>query len=183
MSEHSQQPMAGDESVRAHSFDGIQEFDKRLPNWWLWTLYVMVLFSFGYWFYYQWPGPGNVISAGEWLDREMTRIEVEASTRAGGDLNDAQLWKMSQDPQIVASGRTTFLTTCASCHGPEAKGLIGPNLTDEVWIHGGRPQEIVTMVTKGSLEKGMPQWGPQLGRKKIVEVVSYILSLHTPPAN
>jgi cytochrome c oxidase cbb3-type subunit 3 len=169
-------PPEDTDRLRHHRFDGIQEFDKRLPNWWLMTLYGSILFWVGYWGYYQWlkagpDGPQEITLA-------MSRIEA-ARLASAPTTDDPSLWKMSRNPVIVESGRATFNTTCASCHTDKLTGAIGPNLVDRLWIHGGKPAEIYVTVDKGVLAKGMPPWGPILGPKKVSEAVAYILSYHT----
>jgi cytochrome c oxidase cbb3-type subunit 3 len=161
--------------VRAHVFDGIQEYDKRLPNWWLVTLYGAILFWVGYWFYYERAHLGMSNTA--ILEQQLSVIEATRLASAPS-VDDASLWKMSRNPIFIEAGRVTFNGTCASCHAEKMTGAIGPNLIDHLWIHGGRPTEIHTVVTHGVLAKGMPPWGPVLGSKKISEVVAYVLSHH-----
>lgn len=169
----SQPPL--DEPVRPHTFDGIQEYDKRLPNWWLATFYGAIIFWVGYWFYYEHAhlGPTNAAR----VEQQLAAIEA-AKLAAAPALDDASLWKMSRNPVFVEAGRATFNTTCASCHTEKLTGAIGPNLVDHLWIHGGKPTEIYATVTNGVLIKGMPSWGPVLGAKKVSEAVAYILSHH-----
>lgn len=167
--------------VREHVFDGIQEYDNRLPNWWLWTLYGAIVFSIGYWFLGQWNNPEKTSAAR--IDAEMRRIAAVAAANPNAKLTDNDLWKMSQDQTVVAAGAQTFATTCASCHNPDLSGKIGPNLKDAVWIHGGKPLDIVKVLNEGVMAKGMPSWGPVLGKAKIAEVAAFILSHHKPDAN
>ncbi len=164
-----------EDPIRPHTFDGIQEYDKRLPNWWLATLYFAMVFWVGYWFYYHRAHIG--LSQTAVVEQQLAAIEAEklASTPS---IDDASLWKMSRNPVIVEAGRVTFESICASCHNQKLTGGIGPNLVDHLWIHGGHPTEIYHTVTNGVLVKGMPQWGPVLGAKKISEAVAYILSHH-----
>ena len=168
-------PQSDEDPLRPHSFDGIQEYDKRLPNWWLMTLYGAIVFWAAYWFYYERAhlGPTNAAA----VEQELAVIEA-ARLAAAPSLDDASIWKMSRNPIFVAAGRATFNTTCASCHTEKLTGAIGPNLVDRLWIHGGRPTEIYATVTNGVLVKGMPSWGPVLGPKKVSEAVAYILSHH-----
>ena len=165
-----------DDAIRHHSFDGIQEYDKRLPNWWLMTLYGAIVFWVGYWSYYQWFRVG--LDGPQEVAREMAKIEA-ARLASAPTTDDASLWKMSRNPVFVDAGRVTFNTTCASCHTEKLTGAIGPNLVDRLWIHGGNPASLYTVVDKGVLVKGMPAWGPVIGAKKTAEVVAYILSYHT----
>jgi cytochrome c oxidase cbb3-type subunit III len=177
MSDPLQPPPPPEDAFRPHSYDGIREYDKRLPNWWLGTFYGAIVFSIIYWLYYFTTaiGPDDRTV----LAREMARIET-AKLAAISTLDDATLWKMSRNAGFVAAGQATFATTCATCHNIKLTGGIGPNLLDQNWIHGGRPTEIFHTVTTGVPAKGMPTWGPVLGTKKITEVVAYILSHHTP---
>jgi cytochrome c oxidase cbb3-type subunit III len=177
-------PKSPDEDViREHSFDGIQEYDKRLPNWWLLTFYGAIAFWIGYWFYTQDSKLATSDTAA--LEQELGRIEAVKLASSASQLDDGKLWQMSRNAVFVDAGRDTFNTTCASCHQTNLKGVdaggIGPNLVDDTWIHGGLPTDIFKVVDKGVLEKGMPAWGPVIGAKKTSEVVAYILSHHTEP--
>jgi cytochrome c oxidase cbb3-type subunit III len=170
-----------EEPIRPHVYDGIAEYDKRLPNWWLYTLYITIVFWVGYWSYFEWfrAGPSDEQA----LNTAMARIEAAKLTVAKVD--DASLWKMSQNAAFVDAGKAIFATNCAACHLASLRGksesplAIGPDLTDTTWVHGGKPTEIHDLIAKGVLTKGMPAWGPVLGSKKITEVTAYILSKHT----
>jgi cytochrome c oxidase cbb3-type subunit 3 len=165
--------------LRPHEFDGIQEFDKSMPNWWLFTFYASIVFAFAYWAVLHRYGEDT--APGVALSRDMEHSAQEAARKAGV-LNDDILWTMSRNPAVVSSGTQVYRDSCAACHLPDLGGAIGPNLKDQVWIHGGRPMDILKIVTEGVGAKGMPTWGPVLGRQKIAEVVAFVLSHHTPPA-
>ena len=171
-------------SIRHHVFDGIEEFNKRLPNWWLFTLYISIVFAIGYWFYY--AQSGLAIPDGDRVEAEIARIQaVKMSSNVV--IDDPTLWAMSRNPIFVESGKETYLSLCAACHLPSLKGkseslaAIGRDLTDNVWIHGGQPINLYTTVDGGVLDKGMPAWGPVLGTQKSAEVVAFILSHHEAP--
>jgi cytochrome c oxidase cbb3-type subunit III len=173
-------PTPPEDPIRPHVFDGIAEYDKSLPNWWLYTLYVSILFAIGYWGYYEWlkagPNPQQEVVA--------AMAKIEAGKLVAAKVDDATLWKMSQSAAFVDSGRATYAANCAACHLPSLRGkgessaAIGPDLTDTTWLHGGKPTEVLDLITKGVLTKGMPAWGPVLGTKKITEVTAFILSKH-----
>ncbi len=173
MNQHSEEP-----TVRPHTFDGIQEFDQHLPNWWLNTLYGAITFSIIFWFAYQ---IARVVpSDGAQVDTAMAQIAAARMTSTFDVTNDAKFWEMSRNAVFVDAGRTTFNSLCATCHTVNLTGAVGPNLKDHLWLHGGTPKEIFQTVTKGVPVKGMPTWGPVLGTKKTAEVVAYVLSYHTP---
>jgi cytochrome c oxidase cbb3-type subunit 3 len=174
-------PTPPEDPLRPHVFDGIQEYDKRLPNWWLYTLYITIVFWVGYWGYYEWfrggpTGEEEVVAA---------MAKIEANRLVAAKVDDASLWKMSQNAAFVEAGKSIYAANCAACHLVSLRGktesvtAIGPDLTDTAWIHGGKPTEIHELITKGVLTKGMPTWGPVLGARKIAEVTAYILSKHT----
>jgi cytochrome c oxidase cbb3-type subunit III len=169
-----------EEPIRPHVFDGIQEYDKRLPNWWLNTLYITIVFWVAYWAYHEWLHLGE--SDVQIVESAMARIATERLSEA--KLDDASLWEMSRNAAFVDAGKSTFDTNCAACHlaslrgKSESAGAIGPDLTDTAWLHGGKPTEIHNLIMKGVLTKGMPPWESVLGAKKISEATAYVLSKH-----
>lgn len=162
------------DQVFDHDFDGIQEYDNRLPNWWLWILWVSIIFSFGYWLIFHTFGVAKLPRAR--YDVEMQRA-AELQLARGGAVDDAALELMATLPDRVAEGQQIFSTYCVACHSARGEGLVGPNLTDEYWIHGGRPLDIHKVVTDGVLTKGMAAWGRQLGPTRVESVVAYVLTL------
>ncbi len=166
-----------DHGEEAHSFDGIQEYDNKLPNWWLWTFYLACLFSVGYWIHYHVLQTG--LSSMEAYQLEMKEAKKAAEKReAKNPLTDALLLKLSKDPKIVAEGKTLFLKNgCVGCHKADAGGMIGPNLTDEYWLHGGKPTQIYHTIFNGVPLKGMPAQGKLLGRSRIQKLVAYLESI------
>ena len=168
----------GEDPIRAHVFDGIAEYDRRLPNWWLVTLYAGIVFAIIYWMATEHFGRTTHESL---VDAEMQRIEAEKLASSASNLDEATLWKMSRNPVFVEAGRATFQSTCASCHHAALTGGIGPSLVDNIWIHGNKPVDVLKTVTDGVAAKGMPAWGPVLGGKKVSEVVAFVLSHQQAP--
>ena len=95
----------------------------------------------------------------------------------------AQMLAGAADPAVLEAGRARFTKTCAACHGERAQGLIGPNLTDDRWIHGGTVEQIFQSVAKGWPAKGMPPWGRALKPEELTALVSYVRSIQgsSPP--
>jgi cytochrome c oxidase cbb3-type subunit 3 len=129
-----------------------------------------------YWFYYHTFAiePGlHATYAQEWEAREKERLAKEAAQ----PLNDGLFVTRSQDAAAVARGKEKFASTCAACHGQNAEGLVGPNLTDAYWLHGGKPVDIYKTVADGVLVKGMPAWKATLGDAATKDVVAFLVTL------
>ncbi|MEM6961096.1 MAG: cbb3-type cytochrome c oxidase N-terminal domain-containing protein [Myxococcota bacterium] len=153
-----------------HEYDGIREADNNLPQWWLSIFFATIVFSFGYWFYY------HSLDIGD-LPLEAYAADLASRAEEGGEITSELLLAAALDSGTVAQGKQTFAATCAPCHGAAAEGNIGPNLTDDHWIHGGGSLDIHRMIDKGIAEKGMPAWGAALGQKSVTELTAFVLSL------
>jgi cytochrome c oxidase cbb3-type subunit III len=172
-----------DPKLRDHVYDGIQEYDQKLPNWWLFSWYITMVWFVIAWFVYYQLGIGE--SDIQKVDNAIAHVE-KVRLQELAAVNDDKLWAMSQDPKVVAAGAATFATTCVACHAPDLSGQIagarlpGLPLNDAEWKHGGQPLQVLTVVRKGSpdVTKGMPPWEPQLGLQRVIEVVAFVLSKH-----
>jgi cytochrome c oxidase cbb3-type subunit III len=99
------------------------------------------------------------------------------------NVSEDVLRRAEADPDLVKEGAKIFAHTCAVCHGNEGQGRVGPNLTDDDWIHGGKPSEIYAVVAAGVPSKGMPAWFPTLGATNCLAVTAFVLTrrgLHLP---
>jgi len=181
----------GEVRLRDHVYDGIQEYDQKLPNWWLWTFYIAIILFVVYWFlYYQ---AGMFQTDGERIDAQMAKIEkirADQLEQMMGELDDSVLWKMSTNAQMTSEGASFYAVNCASCHAPDLGGsatskmFIGLPLTDPEWKYGGKPMEVLNTVLHGSPDKtkGMMAWEPVIGAGKAAKVVAFIMSHHQAPA-
>lgn len=160
-----------------HVYDGIEEHDNRLPRWWLATLWGAIVFAVGYWAWFETLGVG--LSPRAEFDAELVAIaarDVAAQEQAGA-VDDAQLLTLATDTAAVERGKVVFQSTCLACHAAEGQGLVGPNLTDNAWLHGGKPTDILAVVGNGVIAKGMPAWKPALGAEKVKDVTAFLLTL------
>ena len=167
-----------DKLLMDHEYDGIQELDNPLPGWWLMTFYLSIVFAIGYvLFYYAFGGPNS----DQELAASMEKIELrraEVAKDGGEEKDERKLIAMSTDSSKIEAGQKEFLVKCMACHGNLGQGLIGPNLTDEYWIHGdGSIIQIMEVVNKGIPEKGMPPWEGLIPPEMIENVVFYIVSI------
>lgn len=162
-----------------HDYDGIKEYDNPLPSWWVALFWFGIVFAIVYvpWYHF---GPGPLMV--EEYEAEMAA--AAAAAPAPQAVGEADLSAAMKDAAAIGRGKETFVKLCAACHVADGGGLVGPNLTDDFWIHGGSMKDIVRVVTEGVPEKGMISWKTQLGPSEIVDVSAFIKSLRgTTPAN
>jgi cytochrome c oxidase cbb3-type subunit III len=168
----------------AHGHDGIYELDNRLPPWWVSMFYATIVFAFVYMGYYHFSGTerGQLVE----YDKSMKALAIvryEAADRQANSVNENTVAALTDKPSIDA-GKGTFIGKCAACHGQKGEGTVGPNMTDDYWIHGGGIKNVFKIVKYGVAEKGMIAWGGQLKPSEIQEVASYLLTLRgTNPPN
>lgn len=169
-----------EEKVLDHDYDGIQEYDNPMPRWWLWVFWATIVFSVAYAFDVAGIGSGDGRIAE--YERDMAAFR-QAHPQGGPGMDATQLAALAKDPQAVALGKTTYAANCAACHGADGGGLIGPNLTDAYWLHGGTLPDILRSVNDGVQAKGMPAWGKLLKPEQITAVTAYVATLRgTTPA-
>ena len=163
-------------TTRAHTFDGIQEFDNRLPNWWLWTFYLACIFSLAYWVHYHSLGTGDLPSEAYLAEQRLAAARLEAKL-AANPVTDEMLLKLADNPAFVAEGRAIFHDPmlCTQCHKADGSGNIGPNLTDPYWIYGGKPTDIYTTIMEGR-PRGMQSYKAR-GLGFVQRATAYVLSI------
>ena len=174
--------MSDRDRLLGHDYDGIEEYDNPLPSWWTWIFVATIVFSVGYWGYYQ-LGPGPSVIA--LYEQDVRDNAVRAAAVAPAEAPDeARLVALMKDTVAMAGAREVFAIRCSPCHGPQGQGIIGPNLTDEYWLHGGTLTEIRHTITEGVPEKGMVPWKDQLKPQEISAMAAYVASLRgTNPPN
>ena len=165
-----------------HEVDGIRELDNKLPRWWVWLFYCTIIFAAVYLVYYHVLGTGDLMAAEYTKEMKVgSALKQVAMARFEGDIATLE---PSKDAEVLARGKKTFLTLCAPCHRPDAGGLVGPNLTDDYWIHGDKFSDNVKTIWNGVPEKGMITWKNMLKPKEVYEVASFIYTLRgTHPPN
>lgn len=171
------------DQLRPASYDGIQEYDNDLPRWWVWLFYMTGVYAVVY--IVAFYGYGVSIPPLPHVPSGVEVASVTAPTQHTGDQGDElQLLKAKlTDAGALAKGKEVYATRCAPCHGAAGGGVIGPNLTDDAWIHGGSLVEIKTVIENGVTEKGMLAWKSMLSQDDIRSLVVYLRSIKgTNPA-
>lgn len=177
----------GDDAIiRGHNYDGIKEYDNPMPGWWVWIFVLSVIFApiyvlgvhvFGFLDSYE-----DDLAQGREELQVMRHAYAEANPDAAVDASS--LDELVANPEMVEAGAAHFAAQCAACHGMQGQGLIGPNLTDNYWIHGAANSAIFDVITKGVLEKGMPPWEAVFSPEERAELVAFIKSIQgTNPPN
>ena len=169
--------------VMEHEYDGIQELDNPIPKWFMYLFYITIAFAGCYLLVYHVFGVGQLQYAE--YKTEVAQAEAAKKIYLGKQANrvDETTVKLVTDPQVISAGQAIFQQNCMACHGDHAQGNVGPNLTDDYWLHGGKINEVFKTIKYGVLAKGMPTWEKQLSPKQISDVANFVKSLHgTNPA-
>ncbi|RFZ89949.1 cytochrome C [Mucilaginibacter conchicola] len=171
-------PMSAEKDLLIdHEYDGIQELDNPTPAWFMYLFYITIAFAAGYIMIYHVFGVGELQYAEYKTEMAEAEIEKKIYLSKAANLVDENSVKIENDAGMLAEGKTVFKASCSPCHGENAQGLVGPNLTDEYWLHGGKINDIFKTIKYGVQAKGMPTWEKSLTPKQIANVANYILTL------
>ncbi|MCF6269491.1 MAG: c-type cytochrome [Melioribacteraceae bacterium] len=172
-----------DEILLDHDFDGIKELDNKIPPWWNALFYGAIIFGIIYMINYHIIGDGNVQENEYNQEMETAALQLELLSQSGALISAETVTILSNEVSLLA-GKDIFVKSCAACHGMGGEGLVGPNFTDDYWIHGGGIKDMYRIITDGVPAKGMISWKSQLSPNQIQEVASYIRTLRgTNPPN
>lgn len=186
-----------------HEWDGIRELNTPLPRWWLWVFYATIVWAVGYWVLYpSWPTPNGYLPG---TLNHSQRADVDAAVRQlkaerreqGKQLAGATLQQIEADPDLFQfareAGKSAFGDNCATCHGSGGQGGKGyPNLNDDVWLWGGKLEDIRHTLTVGirsphpdTRQSQMPAFGKDgiLKAAEIDDLTEFVLNLSGQPAN
>jgi cytochrome c oxidase cbb3-type subunit 3 len=172
------------EILTDHEYDGIRELDNNLPPWWKYGFYFTIIFAVYYLFDYH-VLHTSPLSGQEYQQQiaEADEMKKQRLKVAGANVDENSVTLLA-DAGMIAAGKGIYDGNCASCHGANGEGLVGPNLTDEFWIHGGGIKNIFKTIKYGVPAKGMIAWQGQLNPEAMQKVSSYVMTLQgTKPAN
>ena len=169
-----------DEELTGHNYDGIHELDNPPPRWIMALFYITIAFAIIYGAYYFW------LKQGDHQDAEYIRKSAmhDAEFKMANQSNEELI--LLTDASAIEDGKTIYKEmNCFACHGLNGEGnAIGPNMTDEYYIHGCKFQDVLNVIKNGVPAKGMTAFKGQMSDEKIQKVASYILTLKgTNPAN
>lgn len=179
----------GEVILREHEYDGIQEFDQKLPNWWLFTFYGAIAFSVAMWFWYytlkKVPSDGEIVSGAVAAVNEKKSAALAAAVAELSDEILVNQW--ATDPIIVQKGEAIYNQVCVACHGPnmDAPNKLALSLVDQEWKYGNKPLEIFNLINSGTPveSKGMAPsgarmlaYGQQFSPDKIASLTAFIIS-------
>ena len=173
-----------------HEADGIREFDNALPRWWLYGFYFTIVLAVVYLFNYHLLATPLVGKAGMVAEynADVAAARAAGAARAAAGGGTAVKVTALTDPASLAAGRAIFEgpdNVCYSCHRPDLGGMIGPNLTDDDWLHGCGIDAVVKSIKTGYPVKGMMPYGTgkALTDQQVLQVASYVVSKHgsNPP--
>ncbi|WP_290525168.1 cytochrome-c oxidase, cbb3-type subunit III [Alcanivorax sp.] len=177
-------PEEAAKETTGHTFDGIVERNSPLPRWWLGLFIGTLIFACVYLVLY--PGLGKFDGVLGWTSSNQYEKEVALVERQTGPLFEqyaqVPIEELVAYPEALAVGGRLFANNCAICHGSDARGAKGyPNLTDESWLYGGTPEQIVTSISAG--RKGMmPPMAAAIGNtdEAVRDMAIYVQSLSRP---
>ncbi len=167
-----------------HEYDGIRELDNPTPAWFMGLFYASVAFAVVYLCVYHVFGWGMDQHQEYTVEMQQAEAARQVYLAQAANLVDENTVEEDLAPEVIAAGAATYAQYCAVCHGAAGEGLIGPNLTDEYWLHGGDVKSLFHTIKYGVPDKGMVPWEQNLTPAQIAEVSNYIISLRgTNPPN
>jgi cytochrome c oxidase cbb3-type subunit 3 len=171
-----------------HSYDGIKELDNHLPPWWKWLFYGTIGWAAVYMIVFHISNT-LPLSIDEYQNEVAVAAEQSRKLKASqpqAEIDENALAFTLDSVSLITKGKIVFTdNNCGSCHRTDGGGnTIGPNLTDEYWLHGGHIKNVFGTIKNGVVEKGMPAWGKSLSPQQVRDVTFFVLSLQgSKPAN
>lgn len=166
-----------------HNYDGIQELDNALPPWWKYGFIITIGFAFVYLLNFHVFGNGKNPTEEYQAEMNNAQIQKEVYESKNKDRIDEEHVSMA-DATGIKSAEVNYVANCVACHGVKGEGGVGPNLTDDYWLHKGSLNDIYHTLKVGYPDKGMQSWASKFSPKEMSQLASYIKTLKgTNPPN
>lgn len=165
-----------------HDYDGIQELDNSLPPWWKYGFYLTIVIACIY--LYRFHVSHDGMSQQEEFVAAMEKGEEDKKAYLANSANNIDENSVTMgDAGEIAAGKEIFVKNCAACHLADGGGIVGPNLTDDYWLHGGSIKDVFKSIKYGWQDKGMKSWKDDFSPKQLQQLASFVKSLKgTKPA-
>jgi cytochrome c oxidase cbb3-type subunit 3 len=160
-----------------HNYDGIRELDNDLPPWWKYGFYVTIVWACIYLIHFHVTKTGSLQLDEYATELKQADVELAEFRKNAVSLVDESKVVQMKDEASISLGKQLFMENCIACHGKSGEGIVGPNLTDEYWLHGGSMNDIFKTIKYGYQEKGMKAWKDDFSAVKIQAIASFIKSL------
>ncbi len=166
-----------------HDYDGIKELDNNLPPWWKYGFYLTIFIAIIYMVNYHVTGTSPLQGEEYKLSMKKAEADIAEFMKTSANNVDESTVKLLKEPADIAAGKDIFLTTCSACHGKLGEGGVGPNLTDDYWLHSGSVKDIFKTIKYGYPDKGMKSWKEDYSPIQIAQLASFIKTLRgtNPP--
>jgi len=166
-----------------HNYDGIQELDNALPPWWKYGFIITIGFAFVYLLNFHVFGNGKNPTEEYQAEMNNAQIQKEVYESKNKDRIDEEHVSMA-DATGIKSAEVNYVANCVACHGAKGEGGVGPNLTDDYWLHKGSLNDIYHTLKVGYPDKGMQSWASKFSPKEMSQLASYVKTLKgTNPPN
>ena len=161
-----------------HDYDGIRELDNRLPPWWIYGFYLTIFIACIYLWRYHVSHSAPLSKEEYAISVQNAEIEKQEYLKHAANSVDENTVKLLTSADDLDAGKKIFTTICSACHRPDGGGAVGPNLTDDYWLHGGTIKDVFKTIKYGWPEKGMKSWKDDYTPLQIAQIASYVKSLH-----
>ncbi|WP_255156948.1 cbb3-type cytochrome c oxidase N-terminal domain-containing protein [Ferruginibacter sp. HRS2-29] len=169
-------PQAAEEEARLdlnHDYDGIRELDNNIPGWWKVAFFATFMFAIVYMYrLYGSETMPNQLQELAMSNEAADLRKLEYLKEAANNIDENNVKMLGVDD--IAAGRELFTKNCVACHGDRAQGGVGPNLTDDHWLHKGSIHDIFYSIKYGWQEKGMKSWKEDFSPQQIAQLASFI---------
>lgn len=159
-----------------HNYDGIRELDNNTPPWFTAAFFGTIVFAFVYMYRYHVAESAPLMIDEFKMEMALADAEKLEFLKTQANAIDENTVVQLEEGQYE-EGKAIFKTACAVCHGDKGQGTVGPNLTDDYWLHGGSVKDIFTVIKYGVIDKGMKSWKDDYSPSQIAQLTTFIKKL------